>query len=132
NGQFYNWYDTRTLTPQSPRFISTEDNGNLVCCLWTLKGACAELKNEPIFPGVLRQGFSAHLDAIEDGLPNDSRSDSLRAGMRDLRLRVELLETSDSEWFKMLPKIATKIGTLEWELGSWAPDSEAAWWTKTL
>jgi hypothetical protein len=48
-GQLYNWYDTRTLAPHSPRFISTVDNGNLVCCLWTLKGACAELKCAPLF-----------------------------------------------------------------------------------
>ena len=132
NGQFYNWYDTRTLAPQNPRFISTVDNVNLVCCLWTLKGACAELRCAPLFSGLLQLGFSAHLDAIEDGLPNESRSDLVRSDIGDLRLRVELLESSDSEWFKILPKIATKIGEIERELGSSAPDSEAAWWTKTL
>jgi cyclic beta-1,2-glucan synthetase len=131
-GQLYNWYDTRTLAPHSPRFISTVDNGNLVCCLWTLKGACAELKCAPLFSGVLQQGFSAHLDAIEDSLPDESRSDSIRVGIRDLRLRVDILATSDSEWFKTLPKIAMKIGTLERELFSWVPDSEAAWWAKAL
>ena len=28
-GHFYNWYDTRTLEPLPPRFLSTVDSGNL-------------------------------------------------------------------------------------------------------
>ena len=30
NGHLYNWYDTRTLKPLRPRYISTVDSGNLV------------------------------------------------------------------------------------------------------
>ena len=30
NGNFYNWYNTKTLKPLTPRFISTVDSGNLV------------------------------------------------------------------------------------------------------
>lgn len=32
DGQILNWYDTRTLKPLSPRFVSTVDNGNLAVC----------------------------------------------------------------------------------------------------
>jgi cyclic beta-1,2-glucan synthetase len=28
-GHFYNWYDTRTLEPLRPIYISTVDSGNL-------------------------------------------------------------------------------------------------------
>jgi len=42
DGQMYNWYDTRTLEPVRPRFISSVDNGNLICSLWTLKQGCLE------------------------------------------------------------------------------------------
>ena len=28
-GHFYNWYDTRTMKPLYPRYISTVDSGNL-------------------------------------------------------------------------------------------------------
>lgn len=34
-GHFYNWYDTRTLAPLSPAFISTVDSGNLFAGLMT-------------------------------------------------------------------------------------------------
>src|SRR5213075_2459494 len=36
-GHLYNWYDTRTLEPLRPRFISSVDSGNLVASLWTLR-----------------------------------------------------------------------------------------------
>ncbi len=39
-GHFLNWYDTETLRPLEPRFVSTVDSGNLAACLWTLKQAC--------------------------------------------------------------------------------------------
>ena len=32
-GHFYNWYDTRTLKPLAPRFISSVDSGNLCAAL---------------------------------------------------------------------------------------------------
>ncbi|KHE93933.1 MAG: hypothetical protein SCABRO_00298, partial [Candidatus Scalindua brodae] len=36
-GHFYNWYDTRTLKPLCPQYISSVDSGNLVGCLLTLQ-----------------------------------------------------------------------------------------------
>jgi len=35
-GHLYNWYDTKTLKPLSPRVVSTVDSGNLAACLITL------------------------------------------------------------------------------------------------
>jgi cyclic beta-1,2-glucan synthetase len=46
-GHFYNWYDTRTLRPLPPRYISTVDSGNLLGCLLTLKQGLAEKMREP-------------------------------------------------------------------------------------
>ena len=41
-GHLYNWYDNRTLEPVKPLFVSTVDNGNLLCSLWTLKHGALE------------------------------------------------------------------------------------------
>ncbi len=38
-GHLYNWYDTRTLAPLEPAFVSSVDSGNLAACLM----ACAQL-----------------------------------------------------------------------------------------
>ncbi len=37
NGHLFNWYDTRTLKPLRPSYISTVDSGNLACYLITLE-----------------------------------------------------------------------------------------------
>ena len=38
-GHFYNWYDTRSLSPLLPAFISTVDSGNLCAALMALRQA---------------------------------------------------------------------------------------------
>lgn len=47
-GHFYNWYDTRTLAPLRPQYVSTVDSGNLAGCLLTLQAGLAELKDQPV------------------------------------------------------------------------------------
>ena len=42
-GHFYNWYDTRTLVPLAPTYISTVDSGNFAGYLLTLKGGLDRL-----------------------------------------------------------------------------------------
>ena len=37
NGHLYNWYDTKTLKPLTPKYISTVDSGNFVGYLYVLK-----------------------------------------------------------------------------------------------
>ncbi len=37
NGHLYNWYNTKTLEPLTPRYISTVDNGNFIGYLYTTK-----------------------------------------------------------------------------------------------
>ena len=36
-GHFYNWYDTRSLKPLPPLYVSSVDSGNLACHLLTLR-----------------------------------------------------------------------------------------------
>jgi cyclic beta-1,2-glucan synthetase len=47
-GHLLNWYDTRTLTPLPPRYISTVDNGNLAACLVTLCQGLRDIVNVPV------------------------------------------------------------------------------------
>ena len=42
-GHFYNWYDTRTLAPLPPAYISTVDSGNLAGYFLTLGSGLTEL-----------------------------------------------------------------------------------------
>ncbi|HVU00704.1 MAG TPA: glucoamylase family protein [Polyangiaceae bacterium] len=60
-GHVLNWYDTTTLRPLEPQYVSTVDSGNLAGYLWTLNQACAELLATPIADG---RTFRATLDAV--------------------------------------------------------------------
>ncbi|MEP7283550.1 MAG: glucoamylase family protein, partial [Rubrivivax sp.] len=41
-GHFLNWYDTQSLVPLTPTYVSTVDSGNLCGHLLALAGACAD------------------------------------------------------------------------------------------
>lgn len=41
-GHLYNWYDTKTLAPLVPVYVSTVDSGNFVACLMTVKQGLLE------------------------------------------------------------------------------------------
>jgi cyclic beta-1,2-glucan synthetase len=49
NGHFLNWYDTHTLEPLTPQYISTVDSGNLAGHLLAVKQACVELPDRALF-----------------------------------------------------------------------------------
>ncbi len=41
-GHLFNWYDITNKKPLYPKYISTVDNGNFICCIYTLKNALKE------------------------------------------------------------------------------------------
>lgn len=47
-GHLYNWYDTRTLKPLKPEYVSTVDSGNLLACLIVIKEAARERRDAPV------------------------------------------------------------------------------------
>ena len=66
HGHLYNWYDTRTLVPDKPRFISTVDSGNLLASLITLKGGCQDLLSRPLLNPALLDGYADFLCALAE------------------------------------------------------------------
>ncbi|GAB3252120.1 GH36-type glycosyl hydrolase domain-containing protein [Chitinimonas naiadis] len=55
---FYNWYDTQTLQPLPPLYISTVDSGNLAGHLLTLRSGLLALTSEPILSAQTFDGLS--------------------------------------------------------------------------
>ena len=52
-GHFYNWYDTQTLQPLPPHYVSTVDSGNLAGHLLTLRaGLLAQIDDTFVHPRV--------------------------------------------------------------------------------
>jgi cyclic beta-1,2-glucan synthetase len=65
-GHLYNWYDTRTLKPMPPMFVSTVDSGNLVVSFWTLEEGCLDQLRKPLFSPSLADGLWDHLRILGD------------------------------------------------------------------
>ena len=54
---FYNWYDTLTLQPLLPRYVSTVDSGNLAAHLMALRAGLEALPDEPILRKSVWEGL---------------------------------------------------------------------------
>ncbi len=65
-GHLYNWYETRTLKPLPPLFVSSVDSGNLAASLWTLQQGCLHLLDQPILRRELAEGFLDHLRELSE------------------------------------------------------------------
>ncbi|WP_416224001.1 GH36-type glycosyl hydrolase domain-containing protein [Thiohalophilus sp.] len=74
-GHFYNWYDTRTLEPLHPQYVSSVDSGNLAGCLLTLQAGLAELKDQPVLSSNALQGLQDTLQVFAEQLPASSDPD---------------------------------------------------------
>jgi hypothetical protein len=66
-GHVLNWYDTRTLQPLAPLFVSSVDSGNLLASLWTLQQGCMERLRQPVLQSCLSEGFLDYLRVLSAG-----------------------------------------------------------------
>ncbi len=64
-GHLFNWYDTQTLEPLRPRYISAVDSGNLAGHLLTLRAGLIELANIPPEPILLLNGLADTLRLLK-------------------------------------------------------------------
>ena len=62
-GHLYNWYDTVSLAPLDPRYVSTVDSGNLAGALIALAEGLRELG-----PSAVAAGLAARASALADGM----------------------------------------------------------------
>ena len=73
-GHLYNWYDTTTLKPLYPAYVSTVDSGNLTGYLMTLTQGLEEYLERPLFDIGFFDGLSATISCAEAGVANKWRA----------------------------------------------------------
>ncbi len=109
-GHFYNWYDTQTLTPLRPLYISSVDSGNLTGHIMVLRNGLMALPDQKILGPRLFEGISDTL-RILTSLTNGKVSarsgqfpkvlelviNSGPSTLLDLQICLEKLTTSASE-----------------------------------
>lgn len=111
--QFLNWYDTSSLKPLLPRYVSTVDNGNLAACLIALKQGLLAVPGEPVWRWQRWQGLLDTLGVlaeIVDGLHNADRAaarDALRDYLERLQQEISALEHDPPGWAPLLAHLLT-------------------------
>jgi cyclic beta-1,2-glucan synthetase len=65
-GHFYNWYDTQSLKPLLPLYLSTVDSGNLAGHLLTLRAGLLALPDQKILGPRLFDGLADTLRILEE------------------------------------------------------------------
>ncbi|MEO6131618.1 MAG: glucoamylase family protein, partial [Saprospiraceae bacterium] len=82
-GHFYNWYDTLSLVPLPPKYISTVDSGNLAGHLLTLKQGLFEICNQPVFNHNVFNGLRDTVGVLEESLDENPTIQKFQAYLTD-------------------------------------------------
>jgi len=125
-GHFYNWYDTQSLKPLQPTYISTVDSGNLAGHLLTLRPGLLALPDHKILGARLFDGLSDTLRILEDAA-GGSTAARVAQLQEDLASACDSRPTTLTAARRCLARLAASaaevVGSLEAE-----PKSQATWW----
>ncbi len=131
-GHFYNWYDTITLEPLLPRYISTVDSGNLVGDLLVLRQGLFEIPSEPVLSTKFADGLSDVLYILTDVLKASETSTGEVPAL--IHLKIADLMKSVTRIEKTIPGIIHSLADMN-EMASDIlvalspyPDDEVRWW----
>ncbi len=128
-GHLLNWYNTRTLAPLLPKYVSTVDSGNLIASLWVLSQACYELDGEAQLDARALRGLSDTLAVITERLPPDHSTEVLIAVLRNL-LEEECSGIEILRRMRLAVEPVRKLTeSLRWSV---PPTGERAYWFTQL
>jgi cellobiose phosphorylase len=128
-GHFFNWYDTLTLLPLRPGYVSTVDSGNLAGHLLVVRVGLLEASERPLVGPEVLSGLAdtvrlALEDVIvdRDALESETTSE-LRTTLQELlrRLRLEDPPSSLGSWWVTLQAISGSARALPALASSLAP-----------
>lgn len=96
HGHFFNWYETRTLRPLLPLYVSSVDSGNLSGHLLTLGAGLRELASQKLFSAHSLEGLKDTHSLLRDMLPDGEQARALESHFatspRGLRASLRWLE----------------------------------------
>lgn len=91
-GHFYNWYDTHTLHPLDPKYVSSVDSGNLAGHLLVVGNGCRELIQQASINGDMFAGIDDAIQLLRNALekiPDQRQTHTVT--MKQLSHAVEVL-----------------------------------------
>ncbi|MDD2234651.1 MAG: glucoamylase family protein [Desulfitobacteriaceae bacterium] len=119
NGHFYNWYDTHSLKPLQPLYISTVDSGNLVVYLITLKSGLKDIVSKPVASLKLVRGLLDTFQLMLNEWEGDPEADLVNFG-QELDFINKGSELDMRAWYKLLKAFpGVNMTTLTEEAAFW-------------
>ncbi len=122
-GHFFNWYDTQSLQPLAPRYVSSVDSGNLAGHLLTLRAGLSRLPEDPIVQPQLFAGLLDTARVLVDCLRDEGQANFVQHG-RALIAACSLVPTTADGARRALDRVAAAIAALDVGI---AADESRAW-----
>ncbi|MCG6535442.1 MAG: cyclic beta 1-2 glucan synthetase, partial [Syntrophales bacterium LBB04] len=132
-GHFYNWYDTQSLQPLQPAYISTVDSGNLAGHLLILRQGLLSLPDDRILGSRVFEGISDTIRVLED-MDGITAPDQLAQLQKLLKSAIDFPPTTFAAARLCLDQLATTaaaVVTGDHVLDA-DPESQAQWWARAL
>ena len=132
-GHFYNWYNTITLEPLLPRYISTVDSGNLVGDLLVLRQGLYELPCYQVLSKRFADGLSDTLSLLSDAIDATTEENkgvvprSVQSKIADLKDGAARMPGSTIEAWRQLSYLDGIASEVLAALNT-HPDDEVRWW----
>jgi cyclic beta-1,2-glucan synthetase len=134
-GHLLNWYDTRTLAPLTPRYVSTVDSGNLAGGLLALAEGLRRLAGETQTATRISSGLADTAElALQclKGLPGAVRLTAAVSSILDaLSSILDALEQPDDA-AQQLARAAELGPTLVAAIAPFEGEAEAIYWSRAL
>ncbi|MGZ9065856.1 MAG: glucoamylase family protein, partial [Burkholderiales bacterium] len=125
-GHFYNWYDTQTLKPLAPLYVSSVDSGNLSGYLMVLRSALLALPDEPILHPQMFAGLTDTLRLLLDDAAGVS-PDRIERAENHLSGLNEAPPVSLDRTHEQLAMLVRSLGEIEASLGPGAVGEGRRW-----
>jgi len=129
-GHFYNWYDTLSLQPLAPLYISAVDSGNLAGHLLTLRPGLLELIDAPVFQPRVLQGLLDTLPLLHDALDSTDAA-RMEPLQQELQLALKAPPATTSAALTVLQQLLDHARALATTLRL-KPGSDAEFWLAAL
>ncbi|HWI15493.1 MAG TPA: glucoamylase family protein, partial [Burkholderiales bacterium] len=123
-GHFYNWYDTQSLKPLPPLYVSSVDSGNLAGHLLILRAGLSPLPDQPILATQWLEGFRDTMRVLADAASGDAVR--LLAPMRSLADECPVTLSAAQTWIAQVA-----VWVAEFRLGV-AKGEDMRWWADAL
>jgi len=128
-GHWLNWYDTQTLAPLAPRYVSTVDSGNLLAAFWVLERGLMELPDAAVPGPACLRGLADTVSVLAElGSGDESLRVPVRALRHLFRANVRGYEII-GRLGQAVPSVTQLTATFRWQVTT---GGEQAYWVAKL